>query len=85
MSIKFSLYDVFEDKNKPKKYSGDDICFEEMPNGCVISKKDSSPAETIIVSSSQDAIFLIESLKKMLRLQQPEVWDKYLDYYNKQF
>jgi len=46
-------------------YSGDDITIEEMPQGCVISGKGGS----IVVASAEDAVALIESLVRMLKVQ----------------
>lgn len=45
-------------------YSGDDICFEEMPQGCVISSK----GDEVIVSSFKDAIALRDSLNRFIKV-----------------
>ena len=44
-------------------YSGDDICFEEMPQGCVIISKGGE----VIVSSFKDAIALRDSLNRLIK------------------
>ena len=44
-------------------YSGDDIVIEEMPQGCVIT----SEKGTVVISSTADALAVIESLKLMLK------------------
>lgn len=49
-------------------YKGDDIIIEEMPQGCVVVCK-SDPYIYITVSSLQDAMELIESLERMLKIQ----------------
>ena len=45
-------------------YSGDDICFEEMPQGCVIISK----GDEVIVSSFKDAIALRDSLNRFIKV-----------------
>ena len=45
-------------------YSGDDICFEEMPQGCVISSKGGE----VVVSSPRDVIALRDSLNRFIRV-----------------
>ena len=52
-------------------YEGDDICFEEMPSGCVISTygDDNESLQVIVVSSTRDALALIDSLQRMLEAQ----------------
>ena len=45
-------------------YSGDDICFEEMPQGCVISSKNGE----VVVSSPNDVIALRDSLNRFIKV-----------------
>ena len=45
-------------------YCGDDICFEEMPQGCVISSKDGE----VVVSSPRDVIALRNSLNRFIEV-----------------
>ncbi len=45
-------------------FFGDEICVEEMPQGCIITKKNS--LEEIQISSIKDAKLLIESLLRMI-------------------
>ena len=60
-------------------YNGDDIMFEEMPQGCIIYHKrvpetirefDGLPEidEEIVISSLKDAVALRNSLDKMISL-----------------
>lgn len=58
-------------------YSGDEIMFEETPQGCVIHHKLETTNEfdglpeidvTIIISSKKDALALRDSLNKMIEL-----------------
>lgn len=49
-------------------YEGDDIIIEEMPQGCVLSQI-SFTGRGITIASTHDAIAVIESLQKMLRIQ----------------
>ena len=46
-------------------YNGDDVVLEEMPQGCVVSGKDGY----VVISSTSDALAVIESLQKMLKIQ----------------
>ena len=46
-------------------YFGDNICFDEMPQGCIISDIN-NPNLTIVVASKKDAWALIKSLQKMI-------------------
>lgn len=64
--------------NKLGVYSGEEILIEEMPQGCIITpimRTGDSEIEYIVVgdsiriSSKQDAIELIESLERMLKIQ----------------
>lgn len=49
-------------------YEGDDIYIEEMPNGCFISQVNGR-GETVLISSMADAIAIIASLQKMIKIQ----------------
>ena len=48
-------------------YEGDDIIIEEMPQGCVITNYRSG--KTVMIISTQDALAVIESLQRMLKVQ----------------
>ena len=48
-------------------YEGDNIYIEEMPQGCVITSVDGRG--TVVISSTYDALKVIESLQKMLNIQ----------------
>jgi len=52
-------------------YDGDDIAIEEMPQGCVISQGAWGGLHTdvVIIASTRDALAVIASLKKMIRIQ----------------
>lgn len=51
-------------------YYGDDITIEEMPQGCVISSiGDDRVHQYVVVASTRDALELIASLEKMIRVQ----------------
>ena len=49
-------------------YEGDDIYIEEMPQGCIISQVNGLGG-SVRISSSYDALKVIESLQKMLKIQ----------------
>ncbi len=48
-------------------YEGDDIIIEEMPQGCVLSNYQGLGDVTI--ASTRDALAVIASLRKMLKIQ----------------
>lgn len=49
-----------------------DIEIEEMPQGCVLSQKRGDKYETVVVRYPDDAVAIIESLRKMIAIQYPE-------------
>lgn len=49
-------------------YEGDNICIEEMPQGCVISPVGQFGV-SVVISSTHDALAVIASLRKMLAIQ----------------
>jgi len=49
-------------------YEGDDIIIEEMPQGCVLSQI-SFTGRGITIASTQDALAVIDSLQRMLKIQ----------------
>lgn len=50
-----------------------DIEIEEMPQGCVLSqKRGDDKYETVVVRYPNDAVAIIESLRKMIAIQYPE-------------
>lgn len=57
-------------------YEGDNICIEEMPQGCIISSMDLDKKPwlefSITVSSTRDALALIDSLQRMIEIQKGE-------------
>jgi hypothetical protein len=48
-------------------YVGEDIRFQEMPQGCVISDNNSDKDFVVVVSSVKDAWALIESLQTLIK------------------
>ena len=48
-------------------YVGDDIAIEEMPQGCIIANKQ---GKFVIIASISDALAVIESLERMIEIQQ---------------
>ena len=48
-------------------YEGDNILIEEMPQGCVLSQHISG--HEVVISSLQDALAVIESLTRMIKIQ----------------
>lgn len=49
-------------------YVGDNVCVEEMLQGCIIS----ADRRYIVISSPRDAIEVIRSLLRMLKIQFPD-------------
>lgn len=49
-------------------YEGDDIYIEEMPQGCFITQVNGK-GESVRISSMYDALKVIESLQKMIKIQ----------------
>lgn len=49
-------------------YEGDDIVIEEMPQGCVLTQI-SFTGRGITIASTRDALAVIESLQRMLKVQ----------------
>jgi hypothetical protein len=52
------------------KYYDREIEIEEMPQGCVLNWEDNY----VVVSSPDDALAIIESLKTMLQVKYPEIF-----------
>lgn len=52
-------------------YEGDNITIEEMPQGCVISQEslDGFYEDCVVITSTRDALAVIASLEKMIRIQ----------------
>lgn len=47
-------------------YEGDDIIIEEMPQGCVLTNY---RGRGVTIASTRDALAVIESLQRMLKIQ----------------
>lgn len=55
---------------------GDEFSIEEMPQGCILSEVTNDGQYTgrvFRISSSKDALMIIESLNRMLKAQYPEL------------
>lgn len=57
-------------------YEGDDIKIEEMPQGCIISNMQD---KFVIISSTNDALAVIESLERMLEIQSQDIMKEIID------
>jgi hypothetical protein len=62
--------DEYDKDTTDYTYIGDDILIEEMPQGCIISRKIGGYQATVIVSSKRDAESLINSLQELLKSTQ---------------
>lgn len=53
---------------------GKDISIEETPQGCILGHKN----KTIRIANQDDALILIQSLIKMIRIQHPQQYKEFL-------